>query len=58
MFLEMLLEDEIARRGLVDYRVRLREVGMDTTGLGGLGAAESNVKRFKRRLQGWRPELG
>ncbi len=39
-------------QGLVDYRMRLREKGVDVTGLRALGAAESNVARFKRRLQG------
>lgn len=39
-------------QGLMDYRIRLQEMGTDTTGLRGLGAAESNVRRFKRRLQG------
>ena len=39
-------------QGLVDYRIRLQEMGTDTTSLRGLGAAESNVRRFKRRLQG------
>ena len=34
-----------------DYRLRLKEMGYDTFGLRGLGAAESNVDRFSNRLK-------
>jgi len=35
---------------LVDYRVRLQAEGVDTTGMRGLGIAESQVNRVKNRL--------
>jgi len=35
---------------LVDYRVRLRAESVDTTGMRGLGIAESQVNRVKNRL--------
>ena len=38
-------------RAYVDYRIRLREMGYDTAGMRGMGAAESNVDRFSNRLK-------
>lgn len=43
---------------VVDYRIRLRAQGVSTQGFQGLGAAESQVKRFSDRIKGprsWRP---
>ncbi|HHY38330.1 MAG TPA: hypothetical protein GX507_05320, partial [Clostridia bacterium] len=36
---------------MVDYRLRLEAMGYDTTGMRGMGAAESNVNKFSRRLK-------
>ena len=36
---------------MVDYRLRLKAMGYDTTGMRGMGAAESNVNKFSRRLK-------
>ena len=51
--LDILNNQESAR----DYRVRLEQQGIDTTGMRGLGAAESQVDRFenrtKKRGQSW-----
>ena len=44
---------------VVDYRVRLRAMGLDTEGLRGMGAAESQVDTFADRVKGrgrsWSP---
>ena len=34
-----------------DYRVRLKEMGYDISGMRGMGAAESNVDKFSNRLK-------
>ncbi len=36
---------------MVDYRVRLKALGYETSGMRGMGSAESNVNRFSRRLK-------
>jgi hypothetical protein len=36
---------------MIDYRVRLKALGYDTSGMRGMGAAESNVNRYSRRLK-------
>lgn len=36
---------------LVDYRERLRGLGYETTGMRGMGSAESNMNRFSKRLK-------
>lgn len=43
---------------VVDYRVRLKALGVSVEGLHGMGAAESQVDRFSDRIKGgrsWRP---
>lgn len=50
--LEDLIQDlEREPEAMIDYRVRLRAMGYDTTGMRGMGSAESNVNRFSRRLK-------
>jgi hypothetical protein len=44
-------ELERNEEAMVDYRVRLKALGYDTTGMRGLGAAESNINKFSRRLK-------
>jgi len=39
------------RDAMVDYRVRLKAMGYETAGMRGMGAAESNMNRFSRRLK-------
>src|SRR5690606_20886126 len=45
---------------VVDYRVRLQALGLDTEGLRGMGAAESQVDTFADRVKGrgrsWSPK--
>lgn len=38
-------------RAMIDYRARLRAMGYDVTGYRGLGAAESNVSLYSKRLR-------
>lgn len=45
---------------VVDYRVRMKHMGLPTDGLRGLGAAESQIDRFSDRMKGrgqsWSPK--
>ena len=37
---------------IIDYRIRLRALGHDCTGLRGLGSGESNIGKLKSRIRG------
>ena len=57
---EALLKDLVdIPEAVVDYRVRLQAMGLDTEGLRGMGAAESQVDTFADRVKGrgrsWSP---
>src|SRR5690606_4984400 len=57
---EVLLKDLVDMpEAVVDYRVRLRAMGLNTEGLRGMGAAESQVDTFADRVKGrgrkWSP---
>lgn len=59
---DLLSDLETNPEAMVDYRARLAAMGLDVTGFRGLGAAESNVNRFSKRLrhrgQSWGTGLG
>lgn len=42
------------RQAVKDYRIQLRELGVDTTGLRGMGAIEGTISLFASRVKGGR----